>query len=68
MVWYKAQHASAVLGGFGLGMLLEHFEQLEHARERAPGVSAVGAYPSFEPSVRSPVELEKKTDGLPRRW
>jgi len=49
-------------------MLLEHFEQLEHARERAPGVSAVGGYPSFEPSVGCAVDLEKKTDGLPRRW
>jgi len=49
-------------------MLLEHFEQLEDARERAPGVSAVGAYPSFEPSVGSPVDLEKKANGLPRRW
>jgi hypothetical protein len=47
---------------------LERFEQLKNAGERLPGVGAVGAYPSLEPSVRSPAEVEEKANRLPRRW
>jgi hypothetical protein len=64
MVWYKVQRAPVWSGSGVPGCP----KQLEHAREPAPSVSAVGAYPSSEPSFRSPVDLEKKTDGLPRRW
>jgi hypothetical protein len=47
---------------------LKRFEQLEHARERPPGVGAFGAYSSLKPSVRSPVDIEKKANRLPRCW
>ena len=51
-----------------LRTFLEHFEQLKNAGERLPGVGALGAYPSLEPSVRSPAEVEEKANRLPRRW
>ena len=47
---------------------LENFEQLEDAGERLPGVGAVGAHSSLDPSVRSPADVEEKPNRLPRRW
>jgi hypothetical protein len=51
-----------------LRTFLEHFEQLKNAGEWLPGIAAVGAYPSLEPSVRGPAEVEEKANRLPRRW
>jgi hypothetical protein len=51
-----------------LSTFLKHFEQLKNAGERLPGIGAVSAYPSLEPSIRGPAEVKEKANRVPRRW